>query len=291
MLCVGQGRLAGAGQAEHRRDIFAAVVQGVFLLAAVAGSVAVAVRNRPGKGQGTLLVLAKVAHAEDCRAVGVGIEVAQALGVADIFLAGSADPLRVGEDIDIRLIAVADRLGFLVHLDVFVRLVLEVQHPVIQQVFLAFRDEQVCLDHEFGVESDEHFCVVHGLPAGIINGVHYNLVERGGINARLAGDAARGGVAAGDGTVVEKQDLGVRLQAELFAAVHGHIGDDRAGGVLSQLVGLPQGVNLYDVISVKRSLNDRAGFGKTDLARADFISGVIGFCRHLRKPSCQFIVS
>ena len=69
VLGVGQGGLSGAGEAEDRRHVLAAVVQGVFLLSAVAGGVAVAVGDGPGQGQGALLVLAEVAHAQDGGAV------------------------------------------------------------------------------------------------------------------------------------------------------------------------------------------------------------------------------
>ena len=80
--------------------------QGIFLLSAVAGSVAVAVCNGPCHGQGALLVLTEISHTKDACAVGIGIEVAQGLflgiGQAVQGYAGSvgAAPLRIGEDIE-----------------------------------------------------------------------------------------------------------------------------------------------------------------------------------------------
>ncbi len=137
------------------------------------------------------------------------------------------------------------------------------------------------LHHELGVQADEDLGVVHGLPAGVIDGVHDDLVQGGGVHAGLSGDPAGGGVAAGDGTVVEQQDLGVGLQAELLAPVDGHVGDHGAGRVLGHVIGLPEGVDLHDVVAVEGGLNDGAGLGEPDLAGSDLGSGVIGFRRHI----------
>ena len=179
---------------------------------------------------------------------GVRVEVAQAFGVADFILAGSAGPLGIGENIDVRFRAVAYGYGFLIHLHILVGLILEVQHPVVQQVFLALRNQQMGFYHELRVQADEDLCVIHGLPPGVIHGVHHNLIQLGGVHARLASNAACGGVTARDGTVVEQQYLCIRLQAELLAAVYGHISHNRAGGVFGHVVCLPEGVNLHDVL-------------------------------------------
>ena len=208
VLGVGQGGLAGAGQTEHGRDELVAVRQRVFLLTAVAAGVAIAVGDGPGQGQGALLVLAEVAHTQDGGAVGLRVEVAQALGVADLFLTGCAGPLGIGEDVDVRLLAVAYGLGVLVHLHIFRGHILEVQHPVVEEVFLTLRDQQMGLHHELGVQTDEHLGVIHGLPAGVVHGVHDDLIQGGGVHAGLAGDAAGGGVAAGDARDCSCRDHG-----------------------------------------------------------------------------------
>ena len=132
VFCMSQGGLTGSGQAVYGSYVLAAVSQGIFLLSAVAGSVAVAVCNGPCHGQGALLVLTEISHTKDACAVGIGIEVAQGLflgiGQAVQGYAGSvgAAPLRIGEDIDIRLLSVAHGFGFFVHLYVLIRHVLEV---------------------------------------------------------------------------------------------------------------------------------------------------------------------
>ena len=136
------------------------------------------------------------------------------------------------------------------------------------------------LDHEFRVQTDEYFGVVQRFPAGIVYCVHDDFIQRGGIHAGLASDAAGRGVAAGDGAVVEQENLGVRLQTELLAPVNGHIGDDRAGRVFGQLIGFLQRVDLDDVVAVKRCFNNGAGFGKADFAGADLPAGIICLCGH-----------
>ena len=287
VLGVGQGGLAGAGQTEHGRDELVAVRQRVFLLTAVAAGVAIAVGDGPGQGQGALLVLAEVAHTQNGGAVGLRVEVAQALGVADLFLTGCAGPLGIGEDVDVRLLAVAYGLGVLVHLHIFRGHILEVQHPVVEEVFLTLRDQQMGLHHELGVQTDEHLGVIHGLPAGVVHGVHDDLIQGGGVHAGLAGDAAGGGVAAGDGAVIEQQDLGVRFQTEFLAPVDGHIGDHGAGRIFGQLIGFLQGVDLDDIVAVERSFDDGTGLGKTHLAGTDLGSGIIGLCGHIGIPPCN----
>ena len=272
-----QGRRCGldawVGQIPWR--ILAAVVEGVFLLAAMAGGVAVAVGDGPGQGQSALLVLAKVAHAQDGSAVGLGVEIAQALGITDVLHAGSAGPLGIGEDVNVRLLAVAYGLGVLVHLNVFIGHVLEVEHPVIEKVLFAFGDEKVSLYHKLGIKADEGLCMVHGLPTGVVNSVHQDLVELFGVNAGLTDDAASGSVTAGDRAIVEKENLGVGLKAELFAAVNGHIGNNGSGGVLCKLISFTQRVYLDYIVSVKRSFDNRAGLGKANFAGADLGNGIL----------------
>ena len=79
MLCMGQSGFTGSGQAVYGGNVLAAVCERVLLLSAVAGCVAVAVRDGPCHGQGALLVLAEISHTEDACAVGVCVEVAQSL--------------------------------------------------------------------------------------------------------------------------------------------------------------------------------------------------------------------
>ena len=280
VLGVGQGGLAGAGEAEHGGDELVPVRQGILLLPAVAAGVAVPVRDGPGQGQRALLVLAEVAHAQDGRAVGLGVEVAEALGVADVLLARGAGPLGIGEDVDVRLLAVPHGLGVLVHLHILGGQVLEVQHPVVEQVLLALGDEQVGLHHELRVQADVDLGMVHGLPAAVIDRVHHDLVESRGVHAGLPRDAPGGGITAGDGAVVEEEDLGVGIQAELLAPVDGHIRHHGAGRVLGQLIGLPEGVDLDDVVPIEGRLDDGAGLGEAHLAGADLAAGIVSLRRH-----------
>ena len=95
------------------------------------------------------------------------------------------------------------------------------------------------------------------------------------------------GVAAGDGAVIEQQDLGVRFQTEFLAPVDGHIGDHGAGRIFGQLIGFLQGVDLDDIVAVERSFDDGTGLGKTHLAGTDLGSGIIGLCGHIGIPPCN----
>ena len=116
-------------------------------------------------------MLAKISHAKDAGAVCLRIEVAQSLllriGQAvqgNIRTVGTV-PLRIGEDIDICFFSVAYRFGILVHLYIFIRHVLEVQHPVIHDIFFAFRNQQMGFYHKLRVQSHKHLCVIHSFPA------------------------------------------------------------------------------------------------------------------------------
>ena len=132
MLGMCQSGLAGAGQTIYGCHIFTAVSQQIFLLAAVAGSIAVAVSNGPCHGQGSLLVLTEVSHTQNAGTVRLGVKVAQSLllrirqAVQGYVGTVRAGPLRIRENIDVRFLAVAYRLGILIHLDIFIRHILEV---------------------------------------------------------------------------------------------------------------------------------------------------------------------
>ncbi len=62
VLCVGQSGLAGTGETVNGSYEFRAVVLCVFLLAAVAGGVAVTIGDSPNHGQSTFFVFAEVSH-------------------------------------------------------------------------------------------------------------------------------------------------------------------------------------------------------------------------------------
>ncbi len=155
MLCMGQGGLAGSRQAIYACHILAAVSQDILLLSTMAGSITVSIGQGPCHGKGSLLVLAKILHAKDGCAVLVGIKIAQGQRIAQAAvihirtLCGC--PLGIGEDIDIRLLAIAYGLGFLVHSNIFVRHILEVQHPVVHDVFFTFRNQKMCFYHKFRI--------------------------------------------------------------------------------------------------------------------------------------------
>ena len=138
------------------------------------------------------------------------------------------------------------------------------------------------LDHELRVQTDEDLCVIHGLPAGVVHGVHNDLVQLVALHTGLTGDAAGRSIASGDGAVVEQQYLGIRFQTEFLTPVDRHIGDDGAGRVFRQVICLPQGIDFHHVVAVKRRFDDGAGFGKTGFARTNLTSGVVGFRGHLK---------
>ena len=134
------------------------------------------------------------------------------------------------------------------------------------------------LRHELGIQTDEALHMVQGLPAGLVDGVHDDLVKLGSVHAGLSLDAAGLGVASGYGAVVEQQNLRVLLQTDLLGAVHRHIGNDGSGRILGQLICFLQGVHLYYVVAVESALDDGACLAETGLAGADLRNGVIRFC-------------
>ena len=85
-------------------------------------------------------------------------------------------PLGIGEDVNIRLLAVADRFGALVHLYILIGHILEVDHPVIQKVLLSFGNQEMCLRHKLRVKAYEALCMVHGFPACLIDRVHNHFI-------------------------------------------------------------------------------------------------------------------
>ena len=132
VLCMRQSGLTRSRQAVYGCNILAAVSQCVFFLSAVAGSVTVAVGNRPCHRQCALLVLTKISHTENAGTVCLCIEIAESLflwvrqAVQGYARSVGAIPLRIGENKDIGFLAVSHRFGVLVHLDILVRHVLEV---------------------------------------------------------------------------------------------------------------------------------------------------------------------
>ena len=188
-------------------------------------------------------MLAKISHAKDAGAVCLRIEVAQSLllriGQAvqgNIRTVGTV-PLRIGEDIDICFFSVAYRFGILVHLYIFIRHVLEVQHPGIENIFFAFRNEQVTLNHKFRIKAGINFGMIHGFPTGFINSIHSDLVQLFAIYARFSRDSAGNSVAAGDSAIIEKKNFGIFFKAKFFTPVYRHIGNDRSRRVFSQFIG------------------------------------------------------
>jgi len=209
MLCMSQSGFSGSGQAVYGSNELAAVSQGVLLLSAVAGSVAVTVCNSPCHGQSTLLVLTKVSHTQNACAVGLGVEVAQSLllrvrqAVQRYVRTIGTVPLRIRENVDISFLAIAYRFGILVHLYILVRHILEVQHPVVHDILFAFRNQQMCLYHEFRIQAYEYLCMIHGFPAALINSIHSHQVQGCAVYSWLAGNTACSCITSGNCAIVK----------------------------------------------------------------------------------------
>ena len=237
MFRVSQCGLTGTGETIYGSNKLGTVSQCVFFLSAVACRIAVSVSQSPCHGQCTFLMLTKVFHTKDRRTVLVGIKVAQCQRIAQaaVIHIGSFHrcPLGIGKDIDIRLIAASDRLGFSVHLHIFIRHILEVDHPVIQQVLFSFRNQKVSLCHKFRIKAYEAGCVIHLFPASLIDRIHHYLIQFCFIYAGLAFDAARCCVTAGYRAVIEQKNLCVLGKAESLAVLYRHIRYDCSRRIFS----------------------------------------------------------
>ena len=90
--------------------------------------------------------------------------------------------------------------------------------------------------HEFRVKSGIDLCMIHGFPAGFIDGVHSDFIQLITVYPRFSGDTAGNRITSGDGTVVEKQNFSVFFKAEFFAPVNRHIRNNRSRRIFSQFV-------------------------------------------------------
>ena len=199
-------------------------------------------------------------------------------------------PLGIGEDIDIRLIAVAYGFGFLIHLNIFVRHILEVDHPVVKQVLFSFRNQEMCLGHEFRIQTNETLCVIHCLPACLIDRVHNNLVKLASVYAGLTFDTTCSCVTACNRTVIEQQNLRVSRKTKSLTVLDRHVCYNRTGGILCQFISFSQCVNLDYVVSVESCLDNGTGLGKTNLAGTDLGNGIIRFCCHIIFSSLKIVL-
>ncbi len=264
MLCMGQRGFSGTGQTEHRSYILASIRQRILLLSAVAACIAVSVGQRPYHGQSSFLVLSEIFHTKNCRAVLIGIKIAEGQRIAQAAEIKVRTlhryPLGIGEDIDIRLFSLADRFGVFIHLHILVGHVLEIDHPVIQKVLLSFRNQKMNLYHKFRIKSCKAGCMIHGFPTGLIYGIHNDLVEFFFINTRLALDAARLCVTSGHGTVVEQKNLCILFKTKLLAFVYRHVGHDGSRRIFCQIICFLQGVHFYYIVPVESCFNNGTCF-------------------------------
>ena len=249
---VGDGGLAGARQAEGRHDELPSVLHRVALQAAVAGRVAVAGGDAPGQGQGPLLQLAEVAQAQHRGAVLLRGEEREAQREVRV------RPVGVGEEEDVA-VGVRYPSGGRVARPVPLVVVLKVNHPVVEVVLVALRQEQVGLHHEVLVQPHVGVRLVHPAMARVEDGLAHHGAEGVGVHAGPAHDAARRRRAAEDCAVVEQQDVCVLGQLLLRGVVDGHPRQlDRARAVLRQVVGLLQVQHPVDVVAVEHGLHRRA---------------------------------
>ena len=175
-------------------------------------------------------MLTKVLHTKDSCTVSLCIEVAKCKWVAKtavIYIRAFCwCPLWVGEDVNICLFTIAYCLGVLVHLYIFVRHILEVEHPGIHKVFFALRNEKVSLNHKFRVKTNENSCVIKLSESCLVNSVHNNLIKLCIINARFTLDTASCCVTACYSTVIHQKYLGISVKTELLSSVNREISYD-----------------------------------------------------------------
>ena len=154
-------------------------------------------------------MLTKISQTQNASAVGLGVKVAQSLllrvrqAVQRYVRTIGTVPLRIGENVDISFLAVAYRLGILVHLYILIRHILEVQHPVIHNILFAFRNQQMCLYHEFRIQAYKYLCMIHGFPAALINSVHSHQIQSSTIHSWLAGNTACGSITSSNGAIIK----------------------------------------------------------------------------------------
>ena len=177
-------------------------------------------------------MLAEILHTKNGCAVLVGIEIAKGKRVAQAAEINVRrffrSPLRVGENVDVRLFSVAYRLGILVHLYILVRHILEVNHPVVKKVLFSFGNQKVSLYHKFRVKTYKALCMIHGFPACFVDSVHNNLIKLCLVNSRLALDTACCCVTSCYRAVIKKKNLCVLLKTECVSIFHRHIRYDCA---------------------------------------------------------------
>ena len=207
MFCMGQSGLSGSGQTIYRCNEFGSVSQCVLFLAAVAGCITVSVCKRPCHSQCAFLMLTEISHTKNCSTVLVCIKIAQCQRITQAAVVYvrcvMRRPLRIGENVNVRLFAVADGFGVLVHLYIFVRHILEVQHPVVKNIFFTFRNEEMCLCHKLRIQTDKALCMIQCFPTCLINSVHYHFVKFCFIHTRLTFDTACCCITACNSAIVE----------------------------------------------------------------------------------------
>ncbi len=182
-----------------------------------------------------------------------GIEKGKAEGVL------GARPVGIGEHEDV---AVGKRPGFPVHVDIGFVQVLEVQHPVVHQVLVVFRGEEMGLDHEIFFEADIGLGRVKGAEPASIHRLPENGRKFSHIHPRFPHNLPCGGAPAHHGTVVHQQDVAPGRQSLPFGTVHRHARKLHCSGTgPGKIVRFAEIGDGNHVVSVKRGLNGGSRLG------------------------------
>ena len=135
VLSMRKCRLTRTRKSIYRSNELRTILKRVLFLSAVTCCITITISKGPSHCKCTLLMLTKVSHTKNCCAVLVSIEVAKCKWIrqARIIYIWSLmwNPLRIRENINIWLFAISNWLRILIHLNIFIRHILEVKHPVI----------------------------------------------------------------------------------------------------------------------------------------------------------------
>ena len=164
-------------------------------------------------------------------------------------------PVGIGEHEDI---AVRQRPGCRVHVEIGPVEILEVQQPVVDEIFMILRREKMRLHHEITFEADIRLGGVKGTETGVVYRFPEHRCKISHIYAGFADDPPRGGATADHSAVVHQEHIAARGQSLPFGTVDRHPGKlDRAGGDSRQLVGLLEVRDRNHVVAEKSGFNSR----------------------------------
>src|SRR6056297_2048712 len=169
VLSVGNSGLARTRKSKNAYNVLAPIFKIVSFLSPVTGGKSVSIGRSPGQCQCSLFKLPEIAHAQNSRAVMLGIKEGESQRMVFVV------PVWIGEDIDIALSF--KNPGAFVHFNKMLVNGLEVEQPIIKDILMPLRNQQVSSYHKVFMQANVSLGVVHLLKAGVID----SLAQFGGI--------------------------------------------------------------------------------------------------------------